>query len=212
MSIATRLIDGGGTSIEAKVTNDRALLVTNLPYPPVGVQLIYPVSQYLTLDGTPDGTNSMKIDGSVTVQNFFIEADDENDIYISELGYILGYGGAASLYRFADSGAPLTNGIRIFFSSFTGEHEIGTILKTNADMLRLCVSDFLPSDWESRNFNAVNDYGYIGRIDMASKVPQYGIKLDKGSNQKLVVSIRDDLTGFADLFNFLVSGIKRFEL
>lgn len=209
--INVNILDGGGSKQKVKV-KDNALLSTSLTYPPFEKQLTKPFKQYMTVNGASSGSNSMKVDGTTTNVDFYVSADDENDRYITQLNYLIGYGGAAYLYNFVDGGAPLTNGIRIFYTSVKGENDIESSVKTNGGMLRMCVDSFLPSDWESRNFNAINDYGYIGTINLLKMVPPYGIKLDRGSNQKIIVRIRDNLSSIVDIFNFYAIGFERFDL
>lgn len=206
----SKIVDGGGTNKSAFV-RDHALLTTTLAYPPFGTQLTRPFKQYMTVDGTSSGSNDMGVNGSVTNIDFYVKADIEKDRYITQLNYIIGYGGSAYLYNFVDGGSPLTNGIRIFYTSVTGENDIESAIKKNSGMLRMCVDTFLANDWENRNFEGINDYGYMGTVNLIKMVPPYGIKLDRGSNQKIVVRIRDNLSATVDLLNFYAIGFERFE-
>lgn len=212
MAISVKLQSSAGDQQGSKVTEDEALVVTNLTYPPFGFQLSKPFRQFLTLDGTATGSEDMGVDGSVTPQDFYVQADPNNDRYITELSFILGYGSSAPLYDFADLGSALTNGVDIFYTNFQGDNDVKTAIKTNAEMLRATVDTFLTNNWQSRNFNAINDYGYMGTIKLSDFMPPFGIKLDRGSKQRLVVRIQDDLSTVADLFNFNASGFERFDI
>ena len=63
---------------------------------------------------------------------------------------------------------------------------------------------------KSGRVNANNDYGYFINIPLSSYVPPFGIKLDKGTTQKMIFRIRDDATN-ADTFNAIGFGFERFE-
>ncbi len=209
MPVEAIIRNGGGDSYSAKVTKDRSIVVVSQTFPTLDPQLVRPFRQYLTDDGTIDGSFDLGVNGSVNAVDFFIEADENDDRYISRLSFILGYGSSAPLYVFAD-GVALTNGVRIFYTSQQGENEI-SLLKVNYDLLRIR-DEPLTVGWETRNFNALNDYGYIGRIDLARLIPPYGIKLDRGTRQRLTCRIQDDISGVADLFDIVASGFDRFEL
>ena len=155
------------------------------------------------------GSNDMGINGSVTNSEFFISADPDNDRYITAIAFIVGYGGAATLYEFSDSGGALTNGFRLYYSRATEEVDIHDAIKTNSDLLRLCVNDIIPTAWELRNLGALNDYGYMCKLDLSQMMPQYGLKLDAGTTQKIALLVRDDNTD-ADTMNAIAYGFERF--
>ena len=196
-----------GDGARASVTKEGELLVSVSPFPAFKAAKARPFRQYLTDDGTASGSNDMGVDGSVTNQSFYVQADNNDDRYISNISLIVGYGTSAQPYQFADSTA-LTNGIRFYYTSYKGEVDIHDSIKTNQDVFRLSHSQ-LDSSWEIRGINASNDYGYIITIDLENFLPQYGVKLDAGSNQKLVMEIRDDCSN-ADSFDAIAYGFDRF--
>ena len=210
MPVNSIIKDGGGSKRSVKVTPDQALLSTILVDPPFIPQKSRPFSQLLTQDGTASGTSDMGVDGSSTNVDYYIQAAADEDIYLKALSFEVGYGGSATLYQFADATA-LTNGFRIFYESIKGEQDLSSSIKTNSDLIRLAVSDILPTSWEVRNLGSLNDYGYIVTVDLLKYSPGQGIKLDKGTSQRFTIRIRDDAQN-ADTFNCLVSGFKRFEL
>jgi len=197
-----------GSNLRANVTPENELRVSVAPYPPFGGQKAEPFRQYLTVDGTVSGSNDMGIDGSVTNQDFYVEADTESDRYITNISVILGYGASSQPFKFADSTA-LTNGIRIFYESQRGQIDLHDGVKSNQDMFRLS-HDSVEASWEVRGVNATNDYGYFITIDLESFMPVHGIKLDAGTGQRLVACIRDDCTN-ADSFNMIAYGFDRFK-
>ena len=57
---------------------------------------------------------------------------------------------------------------------------------------------------------AAGNYGYFVNINIVDMMPPYGIKLDKGTKQKMSILIRDDCSD-ADLFNCQAFGFERVE-
>lgn len=85
-------------------------------------------------------------------------------------------------------------------------------LKSNWDFVRLCLGN--PSFGDAGAFRVNNvsgtSEGYIPVLDLTKLIPPYGIKLDMGTNQKLVLEIRDDVQG-VDSFNAICYGFDRIE-
>ena len=207
MAAKVRLTSGSG--VDAIVTGDQELLVTASTYPPFGPQKIAPFRQYLTDDGTATGSNMMGVDGSVTPVEFFIPAAGSDDRYITRISVIVGYGGTGKPFQWAD-GAALTNGFEMYYDSPRGVVNIHDAIKSNQDLFRLGEVGFLPSDWETRHVDGLNDYGYIMSIDFKSLFPTLGLKLGAGTTQRLVMRVRDNATN-ADSFNMIAYGFDRFE-
>jgi len=199
--------DGGGHS--AGVTGDHEIKVIVSPYPPIERQKAIPFRQYLTDDGTAAGNNDMGVDGSVTNIDYYIEADKSDDIYITSLNFIVGYGTTGQPNEWAD-GTALTNGCHLFYETIAGGSDIHDGIKTNQDFFRLMFSP-VQANWEVRHVNASNDYGYFISMDLARMGLPYGIKLDRASRQRLVLCIKDNVGAAADSFNCIAYGFKRFE-
>ena len=207
MTAPVKIVNGNG--VEMAVTRDQEALVSVSTYPAFRKQKVVPFRQYLTVDGLSSGSHDMGISGAVTNVDFFIPASVTDDRYITNISLILGYGTSAQPFQFADSTA-LTNGIRFFYqSSSQGEIDIHEGIKSNQDFFRISHSQ-VTSGWEVRGIGAVNDYGYFITMDLDSFVPPYGIKLDAGTTQRLVMCIRDDCTN-ADDFSAIAYGFDRFE-
>lgn len=203
------LFGGNGYKRPVAVTKDQELCTIPAPYPPLVEQKVFPFRQYLTDDGLADGTNDMGVDGSATNVDYYIPADPENDRYITSLNFIVGYGASGQPNQWAN-GAALTNGSRLFYTSRHGEKEVHDGIKTNQDLFRLSFSP-IPTGWEVRHVNATNDYGYFISMDLTRLGLPYGIKLDRESNQKLTMTIRDNAGLDADSFNCIAYGFERFE-
>lgn len=208
MSWQFNLTDGTGSGLKQRINDDNAAYTTQIPYPPLIKQKTQPFKQFLTDDGLATGSNDMGIDGSTTVTDFFIPADNEDDRYVTELNFLIGYGGSAQPYQFAD-GAALATGIRIFYTNEQGEKDIAISLKANQDLLRLRKTG-VDTNWELRGINTLNDYGFFFTIDLTRFSPVYGIKLDAGSSQKLIVRIQDNVGATADALNAEAIGFDRF--
>ena len=204
------IYDGAGRPTKATV-EDGGLLTSILSCPPLLPQMCKIWSRFLTDDGTEAGSHDLGIDGSVNPVPFWAPADSDNDIYITKLNFIMGYGASAPLYDFADSGAPLANGVEIsYYDSKEVQTVIANILQ-NYDFLRYALSDgIIATNWELRSLGALNDYGYLCSIDLAKIMPPLGIKLNRGSSERINILIRDDCTD-ADFFDCRVFGFERFK-
>jgi len=198
------------TSDGAKVLDD-SLLVTKNDAPPMLPQYREIFSQYFTVDGTAAGSHDLGVDGSATAVDYWIPAHQERDTYISKIVFLVGYGASAYLWDFADAGAALTNGVKIWYRNTYSNFIVIDSPKSNSDFLRLGLTDGnIPTSWELRHLGATNDYGYMLSIDLSKIMYPYGIKLDAGTSQKFYITIQDDCTD-ADDFNCKAFGFERFE-
>lgn len=207
MPVISVIGDGQGNE-RARVNSDKALYVTTMPFPPLVVQKTNPFRQFFTSDGDPSGSSDMGVDGSVTNVDFFIAADPLKDRYLTNLSFLVAYGASGKPFQWADSTA-LTNGSRIFYESERGEQDIHSGIKTNQDLFRLSFQ-LIPTGWEVRHTNANNDFGYFISMDMRSLGLPFGVKLDRGTNQRITIRIKDDATN-ADTFDCIAYGFERFK-
>ncbi len=216
MTLDVIISNGGGDRKAAQVVNGGELLVIDSGSPPFLPQKVKPFRQFLTDDGTTSGSSDMGIDGSVTSQEFWVAADNNDDRYITTLSFEMTMAGSPRLFEFADSGAALTNGVRLFYDAVGGASDIHEGIKSNWDLQRLSlgtptITSGSPADvFQVRHVTALNDYGLIPDIDITRLVPPFGIKLERGSTQRVVMEIRDDATS-ATTFNCIAYGFDRFE-
>ena len=177
--------------------------------PPLLPQKIKVFSQKFTVTGTAAGSDDLGVSGAAIPVEYFIPADDDSDRYITRISFVLGYSGSAEAYEFADSGAALANGVLVSYTD-TYFDEI-TIMnpKSNYSFMRASGAQVSLTGWEARGFAATGDYGYFVNISISDIVPPLGIKLDRGTSQKMSITIRDDCTD-ADLFNCQAFGFERF--
>jgi len=210
MAIPVNIINGSGN--QAKVTEDGGLSVSVAPYPALTDQKTRPLRRYFTLDGTLSGDKDLGQDGSSTSLDFYIPASATDDRYITHLSFAMGYGTSGQPYQFGD-GAALTNGMQIFYDSQRGETDLQDGVQTNEDLMRLSDSQF-STNWEIRGIGGSNDYGFFTDIHLLEFAPVYGIKLDAGSTQRIVIRVRDTMSAVSaagDKFDCVAHGFERFD-
>ena len=213
MTIKTRITDGKGRGKEACVTDENALLTSNIAIPPT--DLGSPVRifrQYLTDDGTSSGSTDMRVDGSTTNVDFYISSAPDADRYIDTISIAIADAGA-TLNQFGNIGA-LTNGVEIFYEDpELGNVIIGDALVSNFEFVRLCAGGVhgIGSGSTSYRANNVqgNSEGYLMHIDFSEVfgVP-WGVRLPKDSTLRLVVRIKDNVSG-VDKFDMIAYGFDR---
>jgi hypothetical protein len=193
----------------ASVTKDNELKVISASYPPLAEQKVRPFRRFLTDDGLSNGTKDMAVDGSSTNVDYYVPASVSDDRYITTLNFIVGYGSSGKPNEWAD-GTALTNGCRLFYTSVRGEVDIHEGIKTNQDFFRLSFAP-IPTAWEVRHVNATNDFGYFITLDLTKLGLPFGVKLDRGTQQRLTMRIRDNAGTDADSFDCIAYGFDRFE-
>jgi len=208
MSIKAFISDSGSEDT-AHVTSDSELSVITASYPPLTAQKVKPFRQYLTDDGLAGGTKDMGVDGSSTNVDYYVSAAQEEDRYITTMNFIVAYGLTGQPNEWAD-GTALSNGSRLFYTSTLGEVDIHDGIKSNQDFFRLSFAP-IPTAWEVRHVNATNDFGYFITLDLTKLGFPFGIKLDRGTQQRLTMRIRDNAGTDADTFDCIAYGIDRFE-
>lgn len=205
------------------VNDDGRLYEIDTVYPPItnDRQIILYVDD-LTLNN--DGvTTDMKVDGSVTTQEFSVNADSEFDIFINSVSFFI----AAELVvtdlgEFGGITTPLTNGCQLIYeNSDEGDIIIGDNLQTNYDLLRMCNMNpqfGLDSNAAFKIIQAFSnqDDGYLFILKFADYgyEQEYsgGIRLKAGSTDRLVFKIRDNLNltpSDISSFDGRVYGFKR---
>lgn len=178
------------------------------PLNPIGRSQIF--RQFLTVDGTAQGSNDMQVDGGTTSVEFFVPADTTNDLYISNLSFVIA-DATATLEKFGNITA-LTNGCDLEYFSDGGTTTISDALKSNFDFVRLCLGNppfgdgtgaFRASNVES------NSEGYIPVLDFKRVFGiEWGIRLRPGTTDKIIVRVNDDTQG-VDAFNCIAYGFTR---
>lgn len=214
MSLDALIRDGGGSKVRAKVDPSKALCTIENPFPPLDIEGGMRVfRQHLTTDGLiTDGSNQdMTVDGSSTNVDFYVQADPDADRYICVVSFVI-VQASQTLNEFANTNSPLTNGCRFFYEDQKGEVDIHEALKTNFDFIRLCLGQpaFGDAAGAFRAGNVVSTAeGYLPTLDLRQAFGfRWGVKLARGSSQKIVLRIRDDCTA-PDQFDVICYGFER---
>ena len=221
MSRNSNIVDGDGSGKYIKVNDAGYILTQNSIVPPNDsrdLQIIYRKFLTLNADGT---TTEMLVDGSTTPQKFYVEASSENDIYITSLSIIIQGVGINLDGDFAGSGSALANGFNIYYEDQNGLINIGTDFTTNFDFIALCQGNpnfgndgnaFIIPGLTAGNPNK-NATGIIPILDFNEVFGfTYGLKLLRGSNNRFVFEINDNLTtglGVNPGMNVIAYGFER---
>lgn len=211
--IKAKIIGSGPERTEVDVEKSGAISTVERPFPPFGVQQnVRPFRQFLTDDGTPGGSSDMLVDGSVTPVDFFVEARQDADLYVTRVSFIV-VDQNMSLNNFGNIAA-LTNGLRLFYTDELGEVDIADALQTNFDIVRLCSG--LPSFGDGTTAFIANNVDFISEgiipvLDLKDTFGfRWGLEFRNGSLQRLVLRVRDDITGI-DAMDVIIYGFLRLE-
>jgi len=207
MSVEVKIKDGRGTSYDAQVGFDGDLHTssTGLPYFTTHTEARLYRDYFLN----SAGSNSMVVDGSVNNQQFTINADEQSDRYISKISFVIADDGA-QLNLFGAEAA-LINGVEFYYEDQLGKVIINEGLTTNWDFVRLAGGQPAFGTGVS-SFKAPNVEGkvdaYIPVIDIKVIFGfTYGLRLQAGSSQRIVLNIRDNIV--VDSFNAIAYGFDR---
>ena len=211
MSIKALIEDGTGRGNKAKVDEDGAMAVVVHPHPPKDeTDSAFPFRQYFTDNGNGSGNNDMRVNGSATPIDFSVQTNPDKDVYIKSVSIVIVDAGA-SLSEFGNLPA-LTNGVEFCWETQDeGIIVIAEALQTNFDFVRLAIGE--PSFGDGATaFTASNisgqSEGFLPVLDFQKifGLP-YGIKLRKGTKDRLFFRINDNITNI-DEFNAIAYGIK----
>jgi len=190
------------------IEEDGSVNVYVIPQPPKDAeQITLPIAEYMKLNGT--GVTAMNVNGSVTNQDFYVEARDY-DIYINTVVFDIADAGA-SLEKFGALTA-LTNGLEFYYFNQTqGKYTIESGLKSNYDMIKL--ANFQPAFGSGNEaYKLTNVVGasesYVGVIDLEDVFGlQWGLKLKAYSTDRLGFIVKDNITGI-DAMTVKIYGIR----
>lgn len=221
MSATNKITDGHGSSRLAKVDEGGYLRVQPAPFPPTSdedTQIIY--RKFLTLNG--NGTTiDMRVNGSVTKQLFYIQAEPNFDLYIKNLSIVLADTNTDNSFNTFGDLTALTNGCRLYYEDSNGEVNIGTTLQTNFDLIRLSLGTPAFGSRYSAGGSTFNPFflpdavgasadAITSIIDFSATFGfTYGLRLRNSTTHKLVFEINDDLSTGLDAFDIIAYGFKR---
>lgn len=207
------IIDGKGTSQKSFVSRYGALKVNNQAIPDLDDPTIaIPVSGFFADE---NGNIDARANASLAnPEDFFIEADPENDIYISSISIKISDQNAI-LSDFGALTGGITNGVQLIYKNQeVGEVILADNLRSNFDIIRLCHgTPAVSSGVEAFRATNVegNSEGYIPVLSFSNNFGlAYGVRLRAGTFDRLIMRIRDNISGI-DAFDVFYYGQKVFE-
>ena len=211
--ISTAIVDGFlGTESKLKVYDEGEIGVAIHQHPPKNeTDPTRPFRQRFSDDGTATGTTSMIVDGSSTNVDYYIEGNKDYDIYIRTISVQISDTGTVDLDKFGALTA-LSNGVEFEWSSdILGTVTLHDGIKTNLEFIRLGTLTAGvgggTSAFQSDTSGAGNTT-YLPIIDLAQLHGlQWGIRLRRGTNERLTFRIRDNMTGMT-VFDAIGYGIR----
>jgi hypothetical protein len=161
------------------------------------------------------GSEDMTVNGSSTSQGFWVTADDNRDTYIVTISADLGDSGSPNMNKFANLSA-LTNGIEVcYITEDEGDIVLHDGIKTNREFVRF--GNETPSIGTGADAFLADASGggtekaYLPKIDTVEQFGlPFGIKLRKGTRDRLVFNVRDDLSSVTT-FNIIAYGNRLVE-
>ena len=209
--LPVQIIDGYGSGNKLKVNGEGEIPVVIHTHPPIDEQVeSFPFSQYFTDDGSSSGDNDMRVNGSTTSVPFYISAKDDKDIWIKTVSVRIS-DASAVLNKFGNLAA-LTNGVSWEYTNNNlGDLTIFDGIKTNLDFLRvgLASAGIGGTDAFKADLSGAGADTYLPVIDMTQTFGfHWGIRLSKGSKDKLIFRVNDDLSTGMDQFDILAFGVQ----
>jgi hypothetical protein len=193
MGIRGTIADGHGTGNSVKVNDEGTIGVVLHNHPPVAdpVHLLP-----FTADFENGGSNDMAVDGTTAVE-FEVLASATKDRFVKNMSFELT--DTNPQLRLFGALAALSNGVRLLWvTQDSGSVELGNA-KTGFELYRIALG--LPAFGDDANaFRvanavAINDDSYMPVIDMTATFGfPWGLRLRKGTTDRLCVVVRDDLS------------------
>lgn len=212
MARKSHLSDG---RVDVKLVN--GIYEIEAPYPSLAEETGVIFREFLTLNGN-GVTNSMRVNGSVTNQDFYIQSAQDADTYITALSFYLGAELViVDLVEFGNLPA-LANGCQLLYQSSTvGEIIIASPIRSNFDLINVCNANpkfgtgATVFEFTNATANASEGYGpvlYFSEYGFSED----GILLPAGTTDRLTFRIRDNLNvGLSSIskFDVIAQGFKR---
>lgn len=208
--VDVRLYDGRGNGNYAKVNGEGELSVVVHPHPPRDEEENALPFRARFVDSA--GSSDMTVNGSSTAVDYYVSASAEFDIYLKYISVVIGDGGSPNLNAFGGTSA-LTNGVRWTWSSAErGEVELHDGIKTNLEFIRTGNDTGAIGTGTDAYLADVSGGGseksYLPAIDLAELFGlAYGVRLRKGSVDKMTFTVRDNLTVLTT-FNIIGYGLQ----
>lgn len=208
--ISARIKSGNGNGQDLAIDSEGSASVVVHGHPPLDEKItLLPFVSFFTDDGTETGDNDMIVNGSATNVPFYVSASNEFDIFISSITVQISDPGA-QLDEFGALNA-LPNGLEFFYENLAiGKIYISREIKTNLDFFRDSTGG---KNFGDRQNAYKADIGggngedtYFPSISIVERFNiQYGLWLRKGTKDRLVFNVRDNLAGLS-IFNIKAYG------
>ena len=208
MSLIVELQDGHGSGHKARVNGEGELGVVLHTHPPLDEEVSsYPFSEWFE----NGGSNDMRVNGSTTPVEFTVRASTDVDIFIKTISVRIA-DASATLNKFGNLAA-LTNGIEWQFrNDALGRVTIQDQIKTNLDFIRIGFNTIGTGDGTTAFRADTSGAGadtYLPNIDLAQTFGfPWGLRLRKGTNDKLSFIVNDDLSTGMDGFDIKAFGVQ----
>jgi hypothetical protein len=158
------------------------------------------------------GSTAMAVNGSITNVEFSLRAISERDIYVNSISVRIADGGSPNLNKFGNLTA-LTNGVEWkWTTSDNGVIVLHEGIQTNLEFIRTghktaaigTGTDAYLADVSGNNTSKA----YLPIIDISEQFGKpWGMRLRKGTNDKITFVVKDDLTGL-DAFDAIAYGVQ----
>lgn len=199
--------DAQGTGVGAKVSDLGALKVNNQNFPDRNdPNNAIPITGYLT---DVNGSIDARVNGSVTPIDFSVKAQENSDIYLNALSFKLADANA-QLNEWGKIGVLAVGFDLIYSTQELGERVLATGIQTSFDLIRLCQADpaFSQGVESFRASNVVlGSEGYLPNLKFESFGLPFGIRLKRGTFDKLIFRVNDNVTG-VDAFDIFYYGTE----
>ncbi len=209
--ITARIVGSDGKQLS--INGEGELSVVIHQHPPIEEEVsALPFRQYFTLTGLSGGDNNMARDGSVNYADHYIAANQDYDIYIKYISVEIGDGGSPSLNKFGALTA-LTNGVAFYWDTQQEPlYELHEGIKTNKEFIRIASDTGAIGTGVEAYLADVSGGGteksYLPNMDMKEVYGlPWGLRLRKGTLDKLILRVHDDLTGLST-FNAIATGTR----
>jgi hypothetical protein len=213
MGLKSKIQDGKGTSNLAHVDYEGNVHVVEHPHPPLEESIqSFPFRARMSNSNYSPPTN-MNVSGSLASPiDFTIEAENDYDVFIKTLFVEIEDSGSMALNKFGAL-SELTNGVAMYyFTQETGLYELHEGIKTNKEFIRIGIDTHGIGTGTEAYLADVSGGGtsksYLPIIDWGEMCGmRYGLRLKKGTTDKLVFRIQDNLTGLVT-FDAIAYGIR----
>ena len=209
MGIISTIRDGLGSGSKLRVNANGSIDVVVRSEPPTELSTVLLPFRGWFKNGA---SSSLVVNGASSPIVFSVDASPLYDIFIKSISVEISDNGSPNLNSFGAL-SPLANGVRwVHFTQVNGEYELHEGIKTNKAFIRLGVDtpaigtgvDAFLADVAGGGTNK----SYFPIIDMEETYGmKYGLKLKKGSTDRISFIVQDNLTGLSE-FNIVAHGFR----